>query len=99
MQNVSILYTKQMEELIREPSRMKLVFAYPTGDVTYLNEDIVKVVEKKDAHLIAGELPTIDLTVELMNLDRSFDPNDASELHDMIIAGSEDYLFLWIRHS
>lgn len=87
MQPVSQLYVEQMGELIRQPSQMRLTFHYPTGAVTYTNEDITKVTETKTAHLIAGELPSITLDMELLNVDGLFNPNDDSGLHDMIVEG------------
>ena len=74
--------------MVRKPSRMRLTFHYPTGDIIYTNRDIVKVTEKKKtAHLIAGELPAVELEMELVNLDGSFNPNDISGLHDLIVKG------------
>jgi hypothetical protein len=87
MQTVSSIYLEGMGEMVRKPSRMRLTFHYPTGDIVYTNADIVKVTEKKTAHLIAGELPAIELEMELVNLDGSFNPNDISGLHDLIIKG------------
>lgn len=87
MQTVSPVYTEMMEELIRQPSSMRLTFHYPTGNVVYTNADIVKVTESKSAHLIAGELPAIDLSVELINLDGRFNPNSPTGLHDMLMEG------------
>lgn len=87
MQTVSSIYLEGMGEMVRKPSRMRLTFHYPTGDIVYNNADIVKVTEKKTAHLIAGELPAIELEMELMNLDGSFNPNDISGIHDLIIKG------------
>lgn len=87
MQTVSSIYLEGMGEMVRRPSRMRLTFHYPTGDIIYTNRDIVKVTEKKTAHLIAGELPAVELEMELMNLDGSFNPNDISGLHDLIVKG------------
>lgn len=87
MQTVSSIYLEGMGNMVRKPSRMRLTFHYPTGDIIYTNRDIVKVTEKKTAHLIAGELPAIELEMELVNLDGSFNPNDISGLHDLIIKG------------
>ena len=87
MQTVSSIYLEGMGEMVRRPSRMRLTFHYPTGDIIYTNRDIVKVTEKKTAHLIAGELPAVELEMELTNLDGSFNPNDISGLHDLIVKG------------
>ena len=87
MQTVSPVYIEKMGSMIREPSKMRLTFHYPTGDIVYTNEHIVKVSESKTAHLIAGALPSVDLSVELINVDGSFNPNDVSGLHDMIVKG------------
>lgn len=87
MQTVSSIYLEGMGEMVRRPSRMRLTFHYPTGDIIYTNRDIVNVTEKKTAHLIAGELPAVELEMELVNLDGSFNPNDISGLHDLIVKG------------
>ena len=87
MQTVSSIYLEGMGNMVRKPSRMRLTFHYPTGDIVYTNADIVKVTEKKTAHLIAGELPAVELEMELVNLDGSFNPNDISGLHDLIVKG------------
>ncbi len=91
METVSSIYLEGMGNMVRKPSRMRLTFHYtypnPEGDIIYTNRDIVKVTEKKTAHLIAGELPSIELEMELVNLDGSFNPNDISGLHDLIVKG------------
>lgn len=87
MQTVSSIYLEGMGNMVRKPSRMRLTFHYPTGDIVYNNADIVRVSEKKTAHLIAGELPAVELEMELVNLDGSFNPNDISGLHDLIVKG------------
>lgn len=87
METVSSVYLEGMGNMVRRPSRMRLTFHYPTGDVVYNNADIVKVSEKKTAHLIAGELPAIELEIELKNISGIFNPNSMSGLHDMLIKG------------
>lgn len=94
MQQVSQLYIEGMGDIIRQPSKMRLTFHYPSGAITYTTEDITKVTETKTAHLIASELPSITLEMELLNLDGTFNPNDGSGLHDMIVEGVRvDYEF------
>jgi hypothetical protein len=94
MQQVSQLYIEGMGDIIRQPSKMRLTFHYPSGAITYTTEDITKVTETKTAHLIASELPSITLEMELLNLDGTFNPNDDSGFHDMIVEGVRvDYEF------
>ncbi|MGI6176796.1 MAG: carbohydrate-binding protein, partial [Christensenellales bacterium] len=87
MQIVSPLYTEMMLSSVRRPSHMRVTFHYPTGEVTYTDSDIIKFTEKKTAHLVSGELPSWEVSIQLKNLDGLFNPNDTSGLHDMLVKG------------
>lgn len=92
MYTVSDAYKKAMNEPVRQPSLMEITFHFPSGDVIFTNSEIVNFTENKSVHLIADEVPTIDLSIQLKNTDGRFNPNDtvnSPNYHDTIINGIE----------
>ncbi len=90
MYDVSDQYLDSMNQLVRDVSSMKIIFSFDDGDVTFTDSDIVKFTESKTAHLVAGELPTIETSIELKNLEGLFDPNNtdySDNYHDQIVEG------------
>ncbi len=90
MYDVSDEYIKMMNAGVRKPSYMKIIFSFEDGDVTFTNDDIVSFEESKTAHLVAGELPTIEASIELKNLTGLFDGDDETNdpnYHDQIVEG------------
>jgi len=90
MYDVSQVYLDAMNKPTRLPSVMELTFHFPSGNVVFANTDIIKVSETKTAHLVAGELPSLELSIQLKNINKLFNPNDTTNIpnyHDMIVRG------------
>jgi hypothetical protein len=86
MQIVSDAYKAYMSQPVRPPFHMEITVHTDTP-IVYTDNEIFEFEEKKTAHPIAAELPTIEVSFKVDNIAGDYNADSPSGLYEQLIKG------------
>lgn len=86
MQIVSDVYKAYMSRPVRPPFHMEIT-VHTYTPIVYLDKDIFEFEEKKTAHPIGAELPTIEVSFKVDNISGDYNPDSPSGMYEQLIKG------------
>lgn len=86
MQIVSDAYKSFMSQPVRPPFHMRITVHTDTP-IIYTDDEIFEFEEKKTAHPIGAELPSIEVSFKVDNIAGDYNPESPSGLYEQLIKG------------